>query len=244
MKTQALILGATCAAAVFLGPSTQASASINSYEFAYTTFWGPKQLIVNGSTILDAVSSGWYSSAGQHYSTNANYIVGNCLPATCDGGDGVTLYNDFFVFDLSGVSGPINSAILSIANPSAADNLDPPFPSNGFGGAPAIYSNWDVSTPIATLIADATGATGIYADLGSGVLYGIRGVDASTNGTQVMISLNGAALAAIQNAEGGEFAIGGTLGVPEPATWVMMLFGVGGVGTVMRSRPRTTTATA
>ena len=245
MNTKVLLLSAVCAAGIALGQSCPANASIKSYEFAYTSFFGPKQLIINGSTVLDAVSSGWYDSSGLHDSTNANYIVGNCLPATCDGGDGKTLYNDFFVFDLSGVKGPITSAVLSIANPSAADNLDPPFPSDGFGGVPTTYSNWDVSTPIATLIADATGATGIYADLGSGVRYGSRGVGPATDGIQVNVALDAAALAALQSDEGGQFAIGGTLAaVPEPAAWAMLLLGFGGVGAMLRHRRRPAPATA
>lgn len=230
--------GSLCAAGLALGLASQAHAGVNSYLFAYTFgFAGPKQLIINGSTVLNAVSTGWYSDAGFHQASNNNYIVGNCLPATCDGGDGVTLHNDFFVFDLSGVTGPITSASLSIANPSAADNIDPPFASDGFGGVPTTYTTWDVTTSIAALTADATSATGTYADLGSGIFYGSTPADASTNGTQVTVALDGAALAAIQGAEGGQFAIGGTLGaVPEPATWALMLIGFGSLGAAVRAR--------
>ena len=228
--------GSLCAAGLALGLASQAHAAVNSYLFGYTSGFGPKQLIINGSTVLNAVSSGWYSDAGFHASSNNNYIVGNCLPAICDGGDGATR-NDFFVFDLSGVAGPITSASLSIANPSAADNIDPPFSSDGFGGVPTTYTTWDVSTSIAALTADATNATGTYADLGSGVFYGSTPANASTNGAQVMVALDGAALAEIRGAEGGQFAIGGTLGaVPEPATWALMLIGFGSLGAAVRAR--------
>ena len=206
-----------------------AGPAVNSYVFAYTAFFGPTELIINGSTILSASSTGWYDSTGGHFSDNPNYIAGNCLPATCDGGDGKTLYNDFFVFDLTNVRGPIISATLSLANPSAADNLDPGFPSDGFGGVPTTYSNWDVSTPLATLLATNAGDVGIFIDLGSGMFYGSTLVDASTNGTFVNINLDGSALAALQDAEGGQFAVGGSLGlgsvVPEPLT--LSLLGAG-----------------
>jgi hypothetical protein len=230
------LLGALAAAGLAIGASP-AAAGVASYEFAYTFGFGPTQLVINGTTVLNSVARGWYDDTGLHVASNNNYIVGNCLPATCDGGDGVTLHNNFFVFDLSGVSGPITSASLSLANPSAADNIDPPFPSDGFGGAPTTYSTWDVSTAIAALEADNAGATGIYADLGSGVFYGTTPANASTNGTQVIVNLDGAALAELNRDEGGAFAIGGTLAaVPEPATWMVMLLGFGALGATLRLR--------
>jgi hypothetical protein len=77
-----------------------------------------------------------------------------------------------------------------------------------------------VSTPIATLIGGGTGQVGIYNALASGTVYGATLVNEATDGTQVTITLDAAAIAAITGAEGGYIAFGGTLmdPVPEPST--------------------------
>jgi hypothetical protein len=68
-----------------------------------------------------------------------------------------------------------------------------------------------VTTPISTLIADNFRATSIFSDLGSGTFFGSVIVSPSDNGTQINISLNADALTALRSAEGGDFAIGGSL---------------------------------
>lgn len=238
MKLRNLILSASLAAGVALGAASQASANAGAYLFGYTyapwnAGFNTQQLILNGgATTLQATSMGWYDYTGSHSAANQDFIVGDCSIGTCGG---VGAYNDFFVFDLSGVSGPITSAQLSLGNPGS------PYP--GYSGVPSsTYTNFDVSTPISTLIADASGATGIYADLGSGVIYAATGVSAADNATQVMVTLNANALASLNTSEGGQWAVGGTLGkftapgVPEPATWGMMIVGFGMIGGTLRRR--------
>jgi hypothetical protein len=85
---------------------------------------------------------------------------------------------------------------------------------------PAVYSTWDVTTPIADLEADHPNAnpdSTIMNDLGSGVFYGSTLVGSFSNNTQVTFSLNSDAVSALNAAEGSDFAIGGTLApVPGP----------------------------
>jgi PEP-CTERM motif len=198
--------------------ATSSANAVDSYMFGFTPF-GTQTLSLNGGAIvLQATGTGWYDNTGAHNGGNPDYIVGNCAVAGCNGTDGE--YHDYFVFDLSTVSVPITSASLSIGNNTG-----------GFGGVPATYTNWDVSTAIATLEASQSGATGIWADLASGVNYASTGVGFADNGMQVAITLDAAAVAAINADAGGQWAVGGTLSsVPEPATWAMMLIGFAGLG--------------
>ena len=239
MKLIAL-LGAIAFAGVMTASNASANAGAYLFGYTYPPFdTGVHELILNGgATVLTATNTGWYDFTGSHLASNPDYIVGDCSIGTCGGVGG---YNDFFVFDLSGVKGPITSAQLSMFNPSI-------YP--GYSGKPSsTYTNFDVSTAIGTLIADASGATGIYNDLGTGTAFGSTSVSAADNGTQVIVNLNAAALASLTAGEGGQWAIGGTLGtftppgVPEPATWGMMLMGFLGLGAVLR-RGRRTAATA
>jgi hypothetical protein len=64
-------------------------------------------------------------------------------------------------------------------------------------------------------------------------------VSAADNGTFVNITLNAAALAAINAAAGGQLAIGGSLGiaaVPEPGTFAPIGLGLLGVAAFRRRR--------
>ena len=187
------------------------------FVFGGTPF-GTQDLILNGTTTLQATSTGFYNNDGFHDATNPNYIAGAL---------GSGLMNDFFVFNLANVSGPITSAELSIGNP-----VFPPF--NGYvpsTNGTDVYSNYDVTTPISTLTADQTNATSIFNDLGTGILYGSVALSLADNGTQIKNPLDSAALTAIAGAEGKSFAIGGTLTTtPLPAGLPIFATGLGGLG--------------
>jgi len=162
-------------------------------------------LALNADTIrLNALDSGWYMSDGFHSSTNQNYVAGNTIGLE---------HRDFFVFDLSGVSGPITSAELSLFNPCATcapENFDGYLSPN----ASETYQVTNVNTPVATLEASNTGAVSIFSDLGTNTLYGAQSVSAADDGQQVLIALNGDAIAAL-SASTGLFAFGGRLiGLP------------------------------
>jgi hypothetical protein len=195
--------------------------------------------------VLQATAMGaYYSSNGgegppigaYHYAANTNYLAASCASYGCN-----TLLGpeenarNFFVFDLSGVSGRIDSAVLSIGNgPSGAS----PFPVH--------YSVWDVTTSTADLEASHPwGGAGlaIYYDLGSGIPYGGADLGPADDGSQILIQLGPLALDSLNTAEGGSWALGGSV-VPEPASWAMMLVGFGGLGVAMRSRRKQGSAAA
>ena len=101
---------------------------------------------------ISATGSGWYRSNGGHVGANPNYIVQV---------NGSANNRNFFVFDLTGVADTILSAVLRLENPQTVNN-----------GIASTYTLYDVSTGVTSLMADQTGATGIYADLGTGTSYG------------------------------------------------------------------------
>jgi hypothetical protein len=219
MRDLLVVTGAALVAASSAG-------AVNSYMFGFTPFGGVQDLILNGgATVIQSSVGGWIDDTGLGNGGTGNYIVGNCAVSGCNGTDGE--YRDYLVFDLSGVSGPITSATLSLWNPS-----------NGFNGDPATYTNWDVTTSLGEL---ESGSLAAYADLGSGIQYASTAVGLFDNGTQVGITLDGAAVAALNAAEGGSFVVGGALNggtVPEPATWTMMLVGFGVAGATLRGSRR------
>ncbi len=162
---------------------------------------------VLADTTLTAVGGGWFTNAGEHLQYNDNYSVGG-------GADGYTR-NNYFVFDLSGVAGPITAATLRIFNPSAPGSPGYPF---GYTSADPTetYGLFDVSTPATDLGVELGYGVGslmgqaIFADLGSGQSFGATTVSLADNGHYVNISLNAAGLAAL-NAGGGLFSIGGSI---------------------------------
>lgn len=141
---------------------------------------------------LNAIDSGWWNSDGGHISTNSNYIAGRI---------GSLEYRNFFVFDLSGVSGTVTSASLQLFNPSTG-YVSP--------DANEMYTLYDVSTSITALTTGGSGQTAIFTDLGTGTTYGSVSVSSGDNGQLVEITLNGNGLAALNGATG-SFAIGGAL---------------------------------
>lgn len=181
--------------------------------------------IVNGATVLTSFDQGWYNNTGEHGSDNSNYIVET---NTSYG------YNNYFTFDLRGVTSQITSFSLNAARAVSS-----------FEGRSLTYSLYRVSTSFSDL--DVTRFSGdqvgqeIYADLGSGVNYGSQVFTASELDTPLLISFNANGLAALNAARGGFFSVGGSLGVmasavPETATWAMMLVGFAMVGATARYR--------
>ncbi len=145
---------------------------------------------------INASDRGWYDDTGFHSPGNLNYIVGDQPESS-----GLT-FRDFFVFDVTAVAGSISSAKLRLFNPASG-------PGFGSDTGTETYKVFDVSTPLASLLA-GTGGLGAYGDLGSGTLFGSYLASAADNGAFVEVVLNAAAIAAL-NAATGLFAFGGAI---------------------------------
>ncbi|HVS40585.1 MAG TPA: hypothetical protein VMS17_33830, partial [Gemmataceae bacterium] len=99
----------------------------------------------NGAVIINAADAGSYDETGFHDSASKQYISG--LLSTPPS---FTTYNDYFVFDLSGVAAGtvINGAELVLANQGSASP-----------NSSDTWTVYDVSTPIAALEASNSGRT-------------------------------------------------------------------------------------
>jgi len=197
---------------VALTASLGAAGPIGSIFFNSLGVAGDAQLILNGTTTINASNTGWYTSAN---TTNepggANYITGLC--SNCGG----PTFRDFFAFTIPAeitvttATLNVNTYIYDSTNPSETLGL------------------FDVSTPLATLLA-GTGGLAAYNDFGSGVLYGSRVYTSADQNLFRTVSLNASAISAIQQSAGGSFVMGGALQdqvIPEPSTLVLMASALG-----------------
>ncbi len=139
---------------------------------------------------IGAFDSGWYDDFnGQHIPTSQNYVASKSLAQEL---------RNFFVFDLSAVSGTVTGATLNLRRYNSTTSND-------------TYSSWDVTTPLATLLAGGTGLFSIFNDLGSGTFYGSSPVpNTGSSGDILSFPLNTTAVTAINSALGGTFVIGGS----------------------------------
>jgi hypothetical protein len=197
------------------------------------------------TVVISYTDRGWYTDAGEHSPSNANYFVGDnrapgCFPCSPD-------FRNFFVFDLSSVVTPIGSARLALFVPGPV-----PVPGYSSGDPSENYELHDVVTPIPTLL-NGLGGVSAHADLGSGTVYGSRMMTAADMGNVIEIQLNASAIAALDAATGliglggsittfdalanSEYTFAGTNSeqmvselrltlVPEPATVLWCAFGV------------------
>lgn len=153
-----------------------------------------------GAVTLVAVDRGWYRADGLHQPTNTNYAAGRYYADPTD----LTVlsdYRNFFVFDLSSLSGTVTSATLTLF-----------LPPSGYlsSDATETYQVHDVSTSIASLVA-GTGGTLAFSDLGGGSAFGSVTVNAAAQSTPINIALNAAGLAYLGTALGGQVALGGAV---------------------------------
>jgi hypothetical protein len=140
---------------------------------------------------LNALDAGSWDSLGNHTVGFENYTVGQLFP-----GD---VLNDYFVFDLGGISQEITSAQLTLSNSFGYASPDPSETIN--------FS--DVSTPINVLEASGPDQFGIFNDLGTGTSFGTQTVTPGMD--PVTTTLNAVGIIALTAGLGGQFALGGSL---------------------------------
>jgi len=142
-----------------------------------------------------------------------NYFVGRPLYR----GDG----RDFFVFDLSVVTGPVFGASLTFSLTGLS------YPG---GNASETLNLFDFTGSIPSLLAQ-TGGFAAFSDLASGTIYGTRVYSAADINRSVTQAITAAGLSDMNAALGGSFAFGGAIanltgGNPEK------VFGASGNSTV------------
>jgi hypothetical protein len=198
----------------------------DSFVFGGTQDRPPARLII-GAVSIDHADRGSYRSDGFHTPSNLNYIAGTCF----DGCQNVafSVFHNFFVFDISNLSGPVSGATLSL--------------NNGFIVGNNHYGLHDVTGDLGVLRA-GVGGLASFADLGSGDFYGARDYTPADTNLRQGIDLNSAALADLNaaiTARHSFFAIGGAADaavspVPEPSALASMTLGLAGLGWYLRRR--------
>lgn len=152
----------------------------------------------SAAALLSATDQGHFQDDGTHYAWTTNYAAGN----DTTGRD----FRNFFVFDLTGLSGNIVTSA----------SLDILLPDTGYSSPDAseTLTLSDVSSSAIASLVGTSGTivdTGIYNDLGSGAGYGSTVLTESLEGSVINILLSASAITDINNAIGGLFAIGGDL---------------------------------
>ena len=203
------------------------AAPANAYIFGFSDQGNDGTIVtltLDGMTSVSSYDTGWYNGS-DHNTDNTNYIVA----AAGEFGNS-TGYNNWFAFDLTNIMGSFTTASITF-NSYVTDS-------------PANYHVYDFGGDISSLTG-GTGGLGAFNDLASGTSYGVFGYSSANNNLVRTLTLNAAAVADINQALGGRFALGGTLEpstvVPEPATWAMMLLGFFGLGSALRAGRRVTT---
>ncbi len=147
--------------------------------------------------VLNSIDRGRYSSAGTHiFEDYDSYYVGNAA---------LLSFRNYTTFDTSGLTGTVTAATVRYFLPE-----DSFFSWSGS----ETFNVYDVSTSAATLSAFHLNATGIYADLGSGTLFGSATINYNLQGSYVDVSLNSAFLTYINNSAPDIFSFGGALASP------------------------------
>jgi autotransporter-associated beta strand protein len=149
------------------------------------------RLVYGTNMVIASSDRGWYSSAGVHTAGNYDYFVGD---------NGAALYRNYFVFNLPAISSQLVDAELLVNSYVSSS-------SNSF----ETYQLYDVTNAISALTNGQSSATGIYADLGSGTVYGGRDVYMSESDYIAGIPLNHSFITAAQANSGGRIALGGAL---------------------------------
>jgi hypothetical protein len=162
------------------------------------------------------LNQGWWSDFTGNNTYNDNYIIALFWTAPSSPFQQGNVERNFFTFDLTGISGTIQSATLLLrrgksGSPNPTETID----------------FWDVQTPVAVLNNNTGPDASIVSDLGSGRNYGSFQVAMSGSASEVLsFALNANAIADLNASLDRYFSIGGSMeGQPAPGI-DRFLFGV------------------
>ncbi len=132
--------------------------------------------------------------------SNLSFLTGYAIDGTAPFPYPIIEYRSHLSFSISGISAPIQSAVLRLSQLASYSN------GNQFGGIVTL-GLFDVATD-ATLLNSIGGVQpSIFEDVGSGISYGTSVISISFDSSRVLeIPLNQAAISAIQN--GAVFSVG------------------------------------
>lgn len=206
-----------------IGISLSESAMADLFVYGGSDFISSNGLNIttsSGDFFVPISDSGWWTSDFGHDELNKNYYAGHGTHAVPGN------HNNYFTFDLSGISDTITTASLNLFTYEAA-------------GSSINYELFDVTSPLSEVHATGTNAA-VYDDLMTGVSYGSFIYNSSDSNEFRSILLNADGISALNSAIGGEFGIGGTVTggiegsspppIPEPETYAMWLAGLGLLG--------------
>jgi len=165
---------------------------------------------VTAATTLTATGSGWFGNDGQNVFNQApklqNYIAG-WDPVDFEQG---ILARNFFIFDLSGVSGTIVSATLNLYVPESPQNSCPGYlsyePSEPYQLTSTNASVADVVQPYPP---NSPKGLSIFNALGTGTLFANATVSSIDDGTTLQLTLNAAGVAFLNSNEGSSIILSG-----------------------------------
>lgn len=185
------------------------------------------------SATVNAFDRGWYmynygTGGIESYAGNLNYVAGlAAINSTTLGAA-----RNYFAFDLSSYSGQtFSGASLHLYNPKPGDLYGHATIGGFYQHVPApnnpsyeTYELRQVSSNINNLLNATAGWTG-FTDLGDGAIFGTYNATLADNGTFIDIILNADGLAALNDAVGGLFVIGGRLSTAALGIGTQTVFG-------------------
>ncbi|MGR6327713.1 PEPxxWA-CTERM sorting domain-containing protein [Sphingomonas sp. XXL09] len=196
----------------------------------------------SAATTITASGRGWYNQSGGNNGISAtnNYAAGNCGAGDCNVGE----FRNFFTFNLPTFTGTVSSAtlILDAANLLLQQNSSAVYTitsTSGFSfgqlGTGTVFSSGSLTgTQSNQLVSFQFNAAGLAA-LQSGQSITLSG--RVTSPTTFSASAPDQLLFGSSQSRSASLQFDTVAAaVPEPATWALMILGMGAVGFAMRRR--------